>query len=79
MCGSLKKNMFPTPDFALNSDVEGFSKIGSESGVDNAMACACRSWYNHLRAVVTEHLISDALPALRRFLEKYILRLEVWC
>ena len=65
MCGSLEKNLFSIPNYALNSDVEGLRSVG-ESAIDSALAYACRSWHYHL--VVTEHLISDVLSVLRRFL-----------
>ena len=42
MNGSLKKNMFSIPDYALNSDVEGLPRV-EESGVDNALVYACKS------------------------------------
>ena len=74
MYGSLKKNMFSIPDYALNSEVEGLRRVG-ESGADSALMYACKSWHNHL---VTEHPISDMLSALLRFLEeKFIFWLEV--
>ena len=75
MYRSLKKNMFPIPDYALNSEVRDLPRL-VEGGIDNALVYACRSWQNHL--VVTEHLISDVLSALRRFLEeKFVFWLEV--
>ncbi|KAF9784575.1 hypothetical protein BJ322DRAFT_852578 [Thelephora terrestris] len=75
MYGLLEKNMFSIPDYALNSDVEGLSKVG-ENGIDSALEYACRSWSNHL--VVREHLISDVLSALHRFLEeKFVFWLEL--
>ena len=67
MHGSLKKNIFPIPDYSLNS--------GATGDIDNALEYACRSWYNHL--AVTEHLVSDVLSALRCFLEeKFIFWLD---
>ncbi|KAF9784597.1 hypothetical protein BJ322DRAFT_1195506 [Thelephora terrestris] len=75
MDGSLKKNMFSIPDYALNSDVEGLRSHG-ETTLGGALVYACRSWYNHL--VTMEHLISDVLSALRRFLEtNFLFWLEV--
>ena len=70
MYGSLKKNMFSIPDYALNSDVEDLRKI-RESNIDSALVYACSSWYNHL--VVAEHPISDVLSALHRFLEENLI------
>ena len=75
MHGSLKKDMFSIPDYALNSDVEDLRRVG-ESGIDSALVYACRSWHNHL--VVTESPISDVLSALHRLLEeKFVFWLEV--
>ena len=75
MDGSLKKNMFSIPNYALNSDMEGLQRV-RESGIDSALVYACRSWYTHL--VVSGHLVSDVLSALLRFLEeKFIFWLEV--
>jgi hypothetical protein len=75
MDGSLKKNMFSLPDYSLNSDVEGLQSVGKTT-LGGALVYACRSWYNHL--VVTEHLISNVLSALRRFLERnFLFWLEV--
>ncbi|KAF9784628.1 hypothetical protein BJ322DRAFT_979904, partial [Thelephora terrestris] len=75
MDGSLKKNMFSIPDYALNSDVEGLRSLG-ETTLGGALVYACKSWYHHL--VVTEHPISDVLSALRRFLEiNFLFWLEV--
>ena len=75
MCGSLRKNMFSIPDYALNSDLEGLPRV-VESGIDSALLYACKSWYNHL--VVTEYLTSDVLSALRQFLEeKFVFWLDV--
>ena len=74
MCGSLMKNMFSIPDYALNSDVEGLRRVG-ESGIDSALVYACKSWQKHL---ITDHRISDVLSALLRFLEeKFVFWLEV--
>ncbi|KAF9785412.1 hypothetical protein BJ322DRAFT_1108847 [Thelephora terrestris] len=70
--GSLEKNMFDIPDYALNSNVKGLPR----KSLGGALVYACRSWYKHL--VVTEHLIPDVLSALRDFLEgKYLFWLEV--
>ena len=75
MHGSLKKNKIPTPDYALNSDVKDLPRM-VESGIGSALVYACKSWHSHL--VVTGHLISDVLSALRQFLgEKFIFWLEV--
>jgi hypothetical protein len=73
--GSLEKNMFSIPDYALNSDVEGLRSVGKTT-LGDALVYACRSWYKHL--VVTEHLIQDVLSGLRHFLEgKFLFWLEV--
>jgi hypothetical protein len=75
MDGSLKKNMFSIPDYALNSDVEGLRSLG-ETTLGGALVYACKSWYHHL--VATEHLISNVLSALRCFLERnFLFWLEV--
>ncbi|KAF9784574.1 hypothetical protein BJ322DRAFT_1219219 [Thelephora terrestris] len=76
MYGSLKKNMFGIPDYALNSDVEGLPGVG-KPGIDNALVYACRSWYKHL--VVGGHPVLDVLlSALRCFLEEnFLFWLEV--
>ena len=41
MYGSLKKNMFSIPDYALNSEVEGLPRVGGSS-IDSALVYACR-------------------------------------
>ena len=75
MYESLRKNMFSTPNYCLNSDVEGFPGVGEKS-IDSALVYACRSWHNHL--VRSDHLNMDVLSALHHFMEeKFIFWLEV--
>ena len=76
MGGSLKKNICSIPGFVLNSEVEDLQKRIEESGIRGALEYACRSWYKHL--IVTKHLTSNVVSALRDFLEgKFLLWLEV--
>ena len=73
---SLRKNMCSIPDFFLNSEMEDLAERIEASGIRGALEYACRYWFKHL--VLTEDRTSDALSALRDFLEKkFIFWLEV--
>ena len=73
---SLKKNMCSIPDFFLNSEMEDLAERIEAGGIRGALEYACRYWFKHL--ILTEYRTSDALSALRDFLEKrFIFWLEV--
>lgn len=73
---SLKKNMCPIPDYAINSEVEGLQEMINESGIRGALEYACRSWHKHL--IATTHRTADVVSALHCFLgEKLLFWLEV--
>ena len=76
MGNSLKKNMCSIPDHFLNSEIDDLAERIKASGIRGALEYACRSWFKHL--ILTEHHTSDALSALRDFLENgFIFWLEV--
>jgi hypothetical protein len=68
---SLKKNMCSIPDYFLNSEVKDLSKRLEKNGIRGALEYACSSWHKHL--VTTEGRTTDAVFALRVFLEKNLL------
>jgi hypothetical protein len=73
---SLEKNMCPTPDYALNSEVEDLSERIESSIIRGSLEYACRSWYKHL--ITTNHRAVDVASALHCFLEqKFLFWLEV--
>jgi hypothetical protein len=73
---SLKKNMCQVPTYALNSEVKNLPEMVDKSGIRGAPEHARRSWDKHL--IATKRRASDAVPALRRFLEqKFPFWLEV--
>ena len=73
---SLKRNMCAVPTYALNSEVKNLPEMVYKSGIRGALEYACRSWYKHL--IATKRRASEAVPALRRFLEqKFPFWLEV--
>ena len=76
MGNSLKKNMCSIPDHFLNFEMQCLAEMIEASGIRGALEYACSSWFKHL--ILTEHHTSDALSALRDFLEnKFIFWLEV--
>jgi hypothetical protein len=73
---SLDTDMCSIPAYVLNSEVKNLSKRIDESGIRGALEYACRSWHKHL--IATKRRASDAIIALRRFLEqKCLFWLEV--